>query len=88
MIDFDLNHFRRYGSRIQLDTITSTVELTDDFEPVAYEHPGVVLKENITHTRYSCIIRKIPRERSGTPILLHVVNGNLISLYKIYGFQV
>ena len=42
---------RRYGSRIQLDTTTSTVELTDDFEPIIFDAGNSTGKETITRSR-------------------------------------
>ena len=51
VIILDYIFYRKYGSLIQLDTITSTVELTDDFEPVVVEHPASSGKETIAHSR-------------------------------------
>ena len=39
-----------------LDTATSTVELTDDFEPVYSDNANSKPKETITHTRYNSAI--------------------------------
>ena len=50
------NIFRNYGSRVLLDTATSTVELTDDFEPVYCDKANSHPKETITHTRYNSAI--------------------------------
>jgi len=47
---------RNYGSRVVLDTATSTVELTDDFEPVYSDNANYKPKETITHTRYNSAI--------------------------------
>lgn len=47
---------RNYGSRIQLDTATSTVELTDDFEPVSHDYSNSNPKETVTHTRYNSAV--------------------------------
>ena len=47
----DYYFFRRYGSRIHLDTTTSTVELTDDFEPIVFENLNSDANAPLTRTR-------------------------------------
>jgi len=56
---------RRYGSRIQLDTTTSTVELTDDFEPIIFDAGNSTGKETITRSRYNSAVHvKISRRNT------------------------
>jgi len=45
---------RNYGPRVILDTATSTVELTDDFEPVSHDNSNS--KETVTQTRYNSAV--------------------------------
>lgn len=47
---------RRYGSRIHLDTTTSTVELTDDFEPIVFENLNSDANAPLTRTRYNSAV--------------------------------
>lgn len=68
---------RKYGSRIQLDTITSTVELTDDFEPLVFEQSTSATKESITHNRYNSAVHiKISRHHIPGSSGVHTENEN------------
>ena len=60
---------KKYGSQIQLENITSTVELTDDFEPILPENGGS--RGSKTHTRYNSAVHikisQCPAARSSGP---------------------
>jgi len=74
---------RRYGSRIQLDTTTSTVELTDDFEPIAFENPSSTAKAAITRTRHNSAVHiKISSCNSVVTSGIEADNGNTTTVLQ------